>query len=260
MPTHDCGSEVVTKMTPPREIFPKFFQAGYAELVSFIYEDWQDPDHVVIVFGNSLTPDCDLTGRCTDASPCNDECGGHPKTLYMTIYQYGQIEDYDDPHWGEIDYGNVCVTQVTLKLLDFLYRDPEQVPPIPPAQACLYIGYITGTTWCPVIVKVSRGGVEFSQSIFYDEPGRGCTPAGSGWGLPSWDGAPFWQWRRIFRPLIDGIRQSSYRFNPAPTCNPYYAEVPLHSTGTPGTAGAVPTDFCNHDPKAEYFQRIVITE
>lgn len=112
-----CTSESITNMFDPS-----------SEVISFSF---QDSVQELLIFGSSLLDNC-LRGRCYEATPCNEECGGHPESLTITIRQW---TEEGDTSGSPVD----CSVSVTVGFWEMAdYADNEGVI----KYSCGYAGWL----------------------------------------------------------------------------------------------------------------------
>lgn len=112
-----CTHESITNIFDPS-----------SEVITFSFEDSAQE---LLIFGSSLLGNC-LRGKCTEATPCNDECGGHPDSLTITIRQWSEDGDTSG-------YPTDCSVSFTVGFFETAdYSDSEGVI----KYSCGYIGYL----------------------------------------------------------------------------------------------------------------------
>jgi hypothetical protein len=94
-------------------------------------------NYFILNFNTSFDGDCDLRIQCVTASPCSDDCGGHPAILYLNLRGWSLATDYPPP-----PITGDCSLQITL-----YYRHVEVVTTdgvgIGLVLGCDYVGYAT---------------------------------------------------------------------------------------------------------------------
>jgi hypothetical protein len=119
--TFSCG--------PPAEVETGEFDPG-SEFFSFELNDVSIP---LTVFGSSLIPDC-VRGKCDEATPCNEECGGHPDQIFVHIHEWSEPGDTSG-------YPVDCTYDVTLYF--WQTADLWEGADLGIKYSCGYVGYLT---------------------------------------------------------------------------------------------------------------------
>jgi hypothetical protein len=132
-----CAKESITNVFDPA-----------SDIVSFAMED---PEIPLMLIGSSLLQDC-AKGPCDEATPCNDECGGHPDQLTVTIHEWSEPGDTSG-------YPVDCSAEVTVhfwQTADY-YEAGRGVK-----YSCGYIGWLRLDDPCCLIkVELRAGSVIF---------------------------------------------------------------------------------------------------
>ena len=147
-----CSRESITNMFDPS-----------AEVITFSLEDSVQE---LIIFGSSLLGNC-ARGTCNEATPCNDECGGHPDSLTITIRQWAEDGDTSG-------YPVDCSVSVTVHFWETAdYADNDGVI----KYSCGYVGWLHLDSPCCVVKVELRAGQIFLTTPLDLQTGCGITTA-----------------------------------------------------------------------------------
>lgn len=75
----------------------------------FLGFELTDSTRQIYIVASGLSPECAL-GACSDATPCNADCGGHPAQLTVNIRLWREVGDISDPY----DAGEECSFDVVI--------------------------------------------------------------------------------------------------------------------------------------------------
>jgi len=144
-----CTPELITKDFDPS-----------ADILSFVLEDYERQSWLIV---SSLMQDC-ARAPCTEATPCNVDCGGHPASVTITVHQWRQAGESSNP------YPESAIVECTAhywQTADY-YVEGEGVK-----YSCGYLGWIVlpypvnpqGTECCIIKVELRNGEVRFSTPL-----------------------------------------------------------------------------------------------
>jgi hypothetical protein len=135
-----------------------------SDVLSF---ELEDADQAILIIASSLRQDC-ARGVCDEATPCNDDCGGHPQSLTINFRLWSEPGDTSG-------YPVDCDVDV---VVHFWETADYYLPGEGVKYSCGYVGWLLmGDPCCTVKVVLRAGTVSFYTPLGLDDSDCAAQPA-----------------------------------------------------------------------------------